>query len=89
MPYPPSSPARFPILLGFALTLASCIGTQPSESVIYAAPGRTIYVTMGQDLALTLQTIGPGDYDATPEISGPALAFLDVSTIGTHPRGRR
>jgi len=39
-------------------------------------------VALGQELDITLQTIGPGRYDSLPAISSPAIRFLDMSFVG-------
>lgn len=39
--------------------------------------GKTIEAALGQEIEITLQTIGPGRY-GTPSISSRALRFIDV-----------
>jgi len=64
-----------------ALSLAAC----RSDAIVSVAIGesnRTIMVTLGQELDITLGTVGPGEYASPPTISSPALRFLDVSYVG-------
>lgn len=62
------------------LLIAACSGPlDPSETVELNGEdsGRTIEVTLSQEVEVTLQTIGPGQYE-TPSISSPAVRFIDV-----------
>jgi hypothetical protein len=43
---------------------------------------RTVSVRVGQDLDLTLQTIGPGQYVSPPSVSSGSLRFLDAAFVG-------
>ena len=52
-----------------------------------ASPDRTVTASVGQEIQLTLQTIGPGEWQSPPTISNPAVRFLDVAVIGTPPAG--
>lgn len=54
-----------------------CSGATPLE--VIGAPARTITVTVGRELRIRLQTIGPGEYRSPPAITGVALEFRDVS----------
>lgn len=40
---------------------------------------RTVSIAVGQELHVTLGTVGPGAYDSLPAISSPALRFLDMT----------
>lgn len=46
----------------------------------HGTPSRTLVVDVGQELQVTLQTIGPGEY-STPVSSMSVLRFLDVSQV--------
>jgi hypothetical protein len=37
---------------------------------------------VGHELELTLGTTGPGEYASPPDISSPAVRFLDVELVG-------
>ena len=41
--------------------------------------GRLLSVGVGDEIDVTLQTIGPGQYDEHPGISSPAVMFVKVS----------
>jgi hypothetical protein len=62
-----------------AAGLAGC-GGSPSE--VDGSLGETLSVTAGQELSLTLQSIGPGEYVSPPSVSSAALRFLDVRLAG-------
>ena len=44
-------------------------------------------IEVGQELELTLGTTGPGDYASPPDISSPAVRFLDVRVVGSPTPG--
>jgi len=46
--------------------------------------GRLLSVGVGDEIDVTLQTIGPGQYDERPAISSPAVMFVKVS-LSTQP----
>jgi hypothetical protein len=48
------------------------------------SPARTFSLKTGQELELTLQSIGPGDYASPPLISTAAVKLLDVTVVGPH-----
>ena len=48
--------------------------------------GETLRVAVGEELELTFQTIGPGEYESPPRISSSALQFLDVTAFRPAPR---
>jgi hypothetical protein len=43
--------------------------------------GRLLSVGLGDEIDLTLQTIGPGQYDEHPSVSSPAVVFSKVSIL--------
>lgn len=52
--------------------------------------GRGVSVAVDDEVDITLQTIGPGNYDEHPSVSSPAVAFLAVSNVGPpNPGGPR
>ena len=55
-----------------------------SDDIVSAngTPERTFSLKMGQELELTLQSIGPGDYTSPPLISTASIKFLEVTLIG-------
>jgi hypothetical protein len=38
-------------------------------------------VSVGEELSITLQTIGPGEYQSPPAVSSSAVRFLDVAYV--------
>ena len=61
-----------------ALLLAAC-GLEPLA--VNGSPSRTLSLVVGQELDLTLQTIGPGEYESPPTLSSPSIRFLDVAFV--------
>lgn len=51
---------------------------QPVLSLNRASDGQHVAATVGQRIELTLQTIGPGQYEM-PQISSPAIRFVSVT----------
>jgi hypothetical protein len=88
------------------LVAASVLAACNSESAASPAPmsdgslvsGQTIYgqsqthiaVAVGQQVGLTLWTVGPGAFDSLPVVSSPGLRFLDAAVVGPYvPAGPR
>lgn len=69
---------RTTCLLSALAVLAAC-----SDDLVGAngTPSRSFSIKTGQTLALTLQTIGPGEYARPPSISSASLSFVDVSLV--------
>ena len=52
--------------------------------------GRVLSVGLDDEIDVTLQTIGPGQYDEQPSVSSPAVAFSKVSILmPANPGGPR
>ena len=52
--------------------------------------GRLLSVGLGDEIDVTLQTIGPGQYDERPSVSSPAIVFSKVSLLTpANPGGPR
>jgi hypothetical protein len=52
--------------------------------------GRLLSVGLGDEIDVTLQTIGPGQYDERPSVSFPGVVFLKVSLLSPpNPGGPR
>jgi hypothetical protein len=78
------NPGRFPPWQAgglIALGLAGC-GQSPLEA--NGSPSHTLSITVGRELDLTLQTIGPGEYVSPPLVSSGAVRFLDVRLVTPH-----
>ena len=61
-----------------AILLAGCAGS-PVE--IHGSQGQALSLAVGQDLAVTLGNVGPGEYGA-PSMSSGVLHYLGVSIVG-------
>jgi hypothetical protein len=61
-----------------ALLLAGCGGNPLSAN---GAPGHTLTLSVGQELNLKLQNIGPGTYDTPPAIAGESVRFLGMGSV--------
>ena len=46
---------------------------------IASKTNQTISLRVGEELTVTLQGIGPGEYLSPPAVSSPAVRFLDVT----------
>ncbi len=64
----------------FTIPLLAACGTEPLA--VSGSPNRTLFVALGQELDLTLQTVGPGEYQSPPTVSSPSIRFLDVAFVG-------
>ncbi len=77
-------PLRFPargLLLSVGTLLLAC-HSDSIASLNAGATDRTITVGLGQEVRITLQTIGPGNYDSLPALSSTAVRFLDMAYLG-------
>jgi hypothetical protein len=75
------------LLLGVALLALS--GCGPGPFALTNDNSQTISLKVGQELDLTLGTLGPGAYQV-PTISSGAVAFLGDSLVGPNsPAGPR
>jgi hypothetical protein len=45
---------------------------------------QTVFVRTGDELQITLGTMGPGQYASPPTVSSPAVGFLDASFVGPY-----
>jgi hypothetical protein len=67
--------------------------TSPSAHVLSVDnrdSGRLLSVGLGDEIDVTLQTIGPGQYDEHPGVSSPAIVFSKVSMLSPpNPGGPR
>ena len=77
-----------------ALGMTNCGSpTRPSAkvwSLNSGDNGRLLSVGLGDEIDVTLQTIGPGEYDEHPSVSSPAIAFSKVSILTpANPAGPR
>ena len=81
---------RYPALSLIALALlVACGGRDPALPVVEGPDAHGVPVTLvvGQELHLTLGTVGPGHYDSLPAISTAALRFVDASYVAPFTPG--
>ena len=62
------------------------IDQNDSDRYVLRTEGETLRIAVGQELDLTFQTIGPGEYESRPSISSSSLQFLDVTAFRPAPR---
>lgn len=75
--------------VGVALFALGCDLANTRVSLTNADDGRSIAVLVGDEIDITLQTIGPGSY-GTPVISSGSIRFLGESSPGPqNPGGPR
>ena len=66
------------------LVLTAC-ATEPLA--VNGTASHSFRVSRGQELDVTLSTVGPGQYDSLPVISFPALRFIDMAFVGPYTPG--
>jgi hypothetical protein len=66
-----------PLLLALVV---SC-GADQIVSVPSNSSSRSLSLTVGQELRVTLGNVGPAEYENPPQISSTALSFLGVEVI--------
>ena len=68
---------RDSLVLAFAAT--ACSGQEILEVV--GPSSRTIHAVVGQEIAVTLSTVGPGEFASPPSISGAAITFINAAFV--------
>lgn len=80
------------VTLALALAIAgsgACVSAGTDVVSAQGKPSRTLVLDVGQELQVTLGTVGPGEY-SSPAISTSVLRFLDVSFVSPYiPAGPR
>jgi len=61
------------------LALSACSG---APTAFNAGPSGTFSLRVGHELALRVQSIGPGEYTAPPQISSTAIRFVSSTLVG-------
>jgi|tagenome__1003787_1003787.scaffolds.fasta_scaffold19591781_2 hypothetical protein len=78
------TPRRLPgssslaLVAATGLVLASC-GSNPLEA--NGTSSSAFSAKVGQQVMLTLQTTGPGEYSSPPAVSSDVVRFLDVQLV--------
>ena len=60
--------------------LTGCV-TEPVA--IEGSESQVLSIVVGQELHVTLQTIGPGEYESPPSVSSPSLRFVSVALVSS------
>src|ERR1043165_8589192 len=74
MPFVPRIAAAACVWLG-----AACSGQGIVD--VRFQPSGTTWITLGDELRVTLGNVGPAEYASPPTVSSNVLSFLDVSVI--------
>ncbi len=69
-------------LVALAAALLTGCGTEPLA--VEGSESQVLSIVVGQELHVTLQTIGPGRYESPPSVSSPALRFVSVALVSPH-----
>jgi len=72
---------------GFARCLAAASVLAVGACTTEMASPADYTVAVGQQLNITLRTIGPGAYDATPAISSPIVHFITMVVVQPYNPG--
>ena len=79
----------FLVLLALLFTAGCSSSGSKIISVDNSNAGQTVTASIGEEIEVTLQTVGPGQY-GDPTISSEAVKFLNESPTGTpNPGGAR
>ena len=67
-----------PVFALIALSVAAC-----AEPLSFrGSEGRTVTASLGQEVRITLGTVGPGAYESPPAVSSLVVHFLDMAYVG-------
>ena len=88
MAQPRHRPKLFHVVAGVALALmpASCHSGGERIRLDNSSNGRTISAAPGDEIDITLQTIGPGQY-LMPTVAGPILSLGEFAAPAQNPGG--
>jgi len=70
--------AVVPVFALMALAGTAC--TEPLS--LRGSETRTVTAIVGQEVRITLGTVGPGAYESPPAVSSPAVYFIDMAYVG-------
>ena len=73
-----------PLSAALAFGLVACT---KEPLAVQGTDSQTFEITVGQELDLTLGTVGPGQYEVPPSLSSTALRFLDAAFVGPYTPG--
>jgi hypothetical protein len=79
--------ARLPLFALVTAFLVEACHSPTSPLEVYGTPA-TFSVVVNQEIDITLQTVGDGEFVVPPTLSGPAVAFLGMAALsGSNPPG--
>jgi hypothetical protein len=82
------TPLVRPASIRVAVLAVMTLSCRPDSVVsITDTASRTVTVSVGQTLEITLQTVGPGEYQSPPTISSDIVRFVDVTLVDPVPAG--
>lgn len=70
------------VLAPAILAISACNGANDTSVLIANQQGRTIGARVGQEVDITLGTVGPGQYDSIPAVSSTVVRFIDAAYVG-------
>jgi len=68
-------------IVASGVLLAGC-GTEPLA--VRGSGSQTLSLAVGQELDVTLQSVGPGEYESPPMVSSASLRFLSVGLVSPY-----
>jgi hypothetical protein len=70
------------VLAAGTLAVWGCSGATDTSMLDATQVNQTIGARVGQQVNITLGTVGPGQYDSIPAVSSTAVRFIDASFVG-------
>ena len=72
------------------LSVYACSGTDMVSVSVTGSTSQTVTVPVATEFAVTLGTVGPGEYISPPKISSSSVRFLDAAVVPPYtPAGPR
>jgi hypothetical protein len=65
-----------------AISFGACVSEPIAVLAVRGSESQTLRMSVGQELTVTLQTVGPGAYQSPPDISSSAVRFLHAELVG-------
>jgi len=69
------------LIAGIWIFVKSWTYRNDADRYVLRTEGETLRIAVGEELDLTLQTVGPGEYQSPPSVSSSSLQFLDATPI--------
>jgi|ERR1035437_1691327 hypothetical protein len=79
---------RLPLVAFTAAFIVEACHNPTGPLAVHGAPSESFSIVVGQEIDITMYTVGPGQYVSPPELTGSAIDFLDMSyPAGQNPGG--